>query len=843
MEKCPKCGNVLEGGREGFCDQCGWKLTVTVNEEKPSIPTPANSSSAGSSDLALSINTNAFYMEGFSGIIHMRIENKTSELFNLVEVRMEGDIPVKQNSFDLILEPGKSKERRFQLNEIKSKGPKAVIFKIQATKGDKIFDYRAEVTLNVRERIDDASKMLSNAGNLELGRASEKFNIGGVINIDIKNMIDSGKIKTANDLMQEYEHLPVKFNPVEIEMTATRQTPKPRKVWLYVVCAVVVLIFCTIGFVYQANKTKSDNANEILVKAQAARTSAMNSHAEIDAPSLWKKAESYFEEGNTSFEKNLFEKAERFWSQAMEEYSAAQVYAQGVSRVRSAKEKYEAELSKYDTEVLKKYGGQTWNDLNEVISFARSAGENFDSAVECYKRALELLPIAAKEAQEEYDHQQKNTENATRASSAKQKYEDELSNYDIDLLNQYGGQSWESAKSLIINANLARDDYEKVIQYYERAFENLSLAWENVKTETEKESEPNQNPGQINETSEVVIYSFDEGVKHFVQELANFVDGTDSVCILNRITDADGTRTPFDCTLENKIYTESLIYENIKLLSSLSDTSTQSVFYITINRQLEDSILNLSAIIGSSGSFDRIDKIKISLDTVSQGHLSKMVATPEEIQQNPELKPDIIEVPPLELTYSIMGMHNNKGNWDSVVINNDSELNSGDCFKINFQTNEDCYFYVLLYGSGGISQSLFPHEEISIDNRVKRDKLYTLPDKENWYYLDNVIGIETIYFVACYEPMKDIAGIMAKMEQAETDNKLNYSREIQKEISSIQTRGLNSDEYVINQFRGVSNIAPKPEWNLKYYEQNIQAVTDVVKGAGSVVKIVSFKHQ
>ena len=48
--------------------------------------------------------------------------------------------------------------------------------------------------LHILERIEDPRQILSHIDGIELGQSSEKFNIGGVINIDVKNMINQGQI-------------------------------------------------------------------------------------------------------------------------------------------------------------------------------------------------------------------------------------------------------------------------------------------------------------------------------------------------------------------------------------------------------------------------------------------------------------------------------------------------------------------------------------------------------------------------------------------------------------------------------------------------------------------------
>ncbi len=197
---------------------------------------------------------------------------------------------------------------------------------------------------------------------------------------------------------------------------------------------------------------------------------------------------------------------------------------------------------------------------------------------------------------------------------------------------------------------------------------------------------------------------------------------------------------------------------------------------------------------------------------------------------------------PLELTYSIVGLRNWGNEWTEGPISNGDYLYSGDCFKISFKTSEDCYIYVFLYGSGGIGQCLFPHIKIAADNRTKGRVLYTVPDGDNWYYLDTVLGIETIYIVACYERMNNIVGLLRKMEHADASERLTLSRDIRQEISDIQAGGLENEGFVFSQ-RGVSDIAPKPIWSLQHEGKTIKAVTEVVQGAGSVVKVISFEHR
>lgn len=223
--------------------------------------------------------------------------------------------------------------------------------------------------------------------------------------------------------------------------------------------------------------------------------------------------------------------------------------------------------------------------------------------------------------------------------------------------------------------------------------------------------------------------------------------------------------------------------------------------------------------------------------TVNEANIiSKDKVTNEEYKKAPKISS------PLDLTYLIMGLHNSGGEWKEVPIWSGASLYSGDCFKVSFKTNEDCFVYVFLYGSGGIAQCLFPHEKISFENYIKGDMLYAVPDGDNWYYLDEVPGVETIYIVACYEQMDNIAEILKRMEKVDMQRQLALSKDIQRGIIDIQTYALESGKNSVGQ-RGVSKVAPGPFWNLTHGGNTIKAITEVIHGNRAIVKVVSFNHR
>ena len=92
-----------------------------------------------------------------------------------------------------------------------------------------------------------------------------------------------------------------------------------------------------------------------------------------------------------------------------------------------------------------------------------------------------------------------------------------------------------------------------------------------------------------------------------------------------------------------------------------------------------------------------------------------------------------------------------KGNYKSIT--NGSVLQSGDYYKIIFTPVEDGYVYIYQVDSANNLYQLFPMASfngvvVNNFNPVKAGKTYFIPTDRKSFELDDVTGIETIYFVA-----------------------------------------------------------------------------------------------
>ena len=98
-----------------------------------------------------------------------------------------------------------------------------------------------------------------------------------------------------------------------------------------------------------------------------------------------------------------------------------------------------------------------------------------------------------------------------------------------------------------------------------------------------------------------------------------------------------------------------------------------------------------------------------------------------------------------------------------VNIQPGTVLHSGDQIKVLFTANRDCYVYIFQFGSTGLASTIFPDPNIAVSNPVRGGgKLYIPPDNQ-WYYLDNNPGRESLYLVASLQPITDLDRVIYQL--------------------------------------------------------------------------------
>ncbi|HOE18731.1 MAG TPA: CHAT domain-containing protein [Syntrophorhabdaceae bacterium] len=185
---------------------------------------------------------------------------------------------------------------------------------------------------------------------------------------------------------------------------------------------------------------------------------------------------------------------------------------------------------------------------------------------------------------------------------------------------------------------------------------------------------------------------------------------------------------------------------------------------------------------------------------------------------------------PLQLSMNIIGQREDpKGDVSEVIIREGGVLQSYDNFQVHFSTNKDAHVYLLIFDSENNAKLLFPDPKIQLGNKVKGYVDYVVPSMNQWFWLDENIGTETLYLLASEKPLDDIQDLLDKMEKAGAKKKADISGQIKNKIRSLE--------------RGVGGIT---QGKMKTFHlkngKTVQHVAEVVQGTGAAVRAISFRH-
>jgi CHAT domain-containing protein len=184
----------------------------------------------------------------------------------------------------------------------------------------------------------------------------------------------------------------------------------------------------------------------------------------------------------------------------------------------------------------------------------------------------------------------------------------------------------------------------------------------------------------------------------------------------------------------------------------------------------------------------------------------------------------------LQLSINIIGQREDPGgSFSEVIIREGGTLKSYDNFQVHFTANMDAYIYLLIFDSENNANLLFPDPKIQLNNKVRAGVDYTIPSSNQWFWLDENIGTETLYLLASETPLHDIQRLLENMKKAGSQKKIELSGQVKEEIRSLE--------------RGVGGITEGKATTFHLKDgKTIQNVTEVVKGVGAVVRAISFRH-
>ncbi len=160
------------------------------------------------------------------------------------------------------------------------------------------------------------------------------------------------------------------------------------------------------------------------------------------------------------------------------------------------------------------------------------------------------------------------------------------------------------------------------------------------------------------------------------------------------------------------------------------------------------------------------------------------------------------------------------------------DAQAGDKFRVMFRANTTCYVYVIAVDGSAWAQGIFPSTSSPFANPVKAGQQYLLPERNNWFSLDQFTGIETFFFVASHERRPDIEQILATISGRERN-------------PAEKPLGVQEPAIIPNGFSGARPAtAPFALTTSQHFPQQLLPTTYFVKTAGEDLRITRwFRHQ
>ncbi len=196
------------------------------------------------------------------------------------------------------------------------------------------------------------------------------------------------------------------------------------------------------------------------------------------------------------------------------------------------------------------------------------------------------------------------------------------------------------------------------------------------------------------------------------------------------------------------------------------------------------------------------------------------------------------ELEPLELSINIIGQRKDaNGSVHKVTIEEGSVLQSKDEFKIQFETNKKAYVYILIYDSLNKANLLFPDPKIKLYNNVKANTSYTVPASGRWFWLDENVGIETVYVLASESPLDNIKALLLEMEDVDEPKKkvMEFVKGKASVVRAISFRHIDGEA-----FKEIISIKSTEKKLVNKEEPSSERLRDlIVRGENAIKNILS----
>jgi len=118
----------------------------------------------------------------------------------------------------------------------------------------------------------------------------------------------------------------------------------------------------------------------------------------------------------------------------------------------------------------------------------------------------------------------------------------------------------------------------------------------------------------------------------------------------------------------------------------------------------------------------------------------------------------------LEVAIDVVRQDFSNGSYQALPVADGDTLTQKDYYKIIFQSNALCYFYIIQLDSTGKIDPIFPSQFSTLNNPVEPDARYEIPKGNKWLFLDANFGVETIYFIASRSRRTDIEKVLQEIK-------------------------------------------------------------------------------
>ena len=225
-QRCEECGAELKG-----VSPTDSRLEKTVAPDDHTLAcshssrTESHSKQAGNDDhpLILGINVNQFYMQGFKGVLDLKLANCGLEDIDSATVEVSSDLLEHIETWHCQLACARAVYKKFQI-KADSAGIELIRFRVVVQRGASFLAFWAEADIPVFEKTQDLRNISIQADNIVgVGSVAEHAkSMGNAVRGQMDSLIRMDKIRNATDLMREYRTMAPDYFHLTLESDPQR---------------------------------------------------------------------------------------------------------------------------------------------------------------------------------------------------------------------------------------------------------------------------------------------------------------------------------------------------------------------------------------------------------------------------------------------------------------------------------------------------------------------------------------------------------------------------------------------------------------------------------------------